>query len=170
MPEHKANMMALVWCVCGELIGDSRYDQDDMDLTWLRYHYVLVHYYEIRFHHGPNHCPTSKRKRRRRRRHSNTLPHLNAFMSDPKNEDFFSFSLVDGPLSLLSLSRRLLCGRSRCSSGVLLSAWRRDECREPVPSPPASRDDDGLSERSRGLSPLLCERRGRSPLLEPEAS
>jgi len=35
-------------------------------------------------------------------------PHLNAFIRDPKNEDFFSFSLVEGPLSLLSLSRRLL--------------------------------------------------------------
>jgi hypothetical protein len=33
---------------------------------------------------------------------------LNAFISDPKNEDFFSFSFTVGLLSLLSLSRRLL--------------------------------------------------------------
>lgn len=50
----------MVWG--GELIGGSRHDKDDMDISWLRYHYVLVHYYEIKFHHGPNHCPTSKIK------------------------------------------------------------------------------------------------------------
>jgi hypothetical protein len=99
-----------------------------------------------------------------------TLIHLNAFIIDPKNEDFFSFSFTEGLRSLLSLSRRLLCGRSRCSSGVILSAWRRDGCRELEPSVPASRDVDGKSERSRGLSPLLCARLVRSTFPEPETS
>jgi hypothetical protein len=103
------------------------------------------------------------------KRPSSTFNHLNAFISDPKNDDFFSFSFTEGLRSLLSLSRRLLCGRSRCSSGVV-SAWRRDDCREPVLSALASRDDDGTSGRSRALSPLLCVRLERSPFPEPGTS